>query len=96
MRHKADSGVYQKYHHNSRMNAVVQDAFLSRGTESPYLAVLNHMGLRRDENAPKAVSEEEMCVIGPSSAIRQLEPKAENLRTCHGAPLLRRVMPPAP
>ncbi len=81
MRHKANSTVYQVYYHNSRMNAVVQDAFLGRGTESPYLAVLNHMGLRRDENAPKAVSEEEMRAIGPSSAIRQLEPKAENLRT---------------
>ncbi len=39
------------------------------------------MGLRRDKNAPKAVSKEEMRAIGPSSAIRQLEPKAENLRT---------------
>ncbi|KAI0113277.1 hypothetical protein F4814DRAFT_449726 [Daldinia grandis] len=56
MRHKANSTVYQEYYNNARMNAVVQDAFqdafLGRGTQSPYLAIFNHMGLRLDENAP--------------------------------------------
>ncbi|EFZ04323.2 DUF3435 domain protein [Metarhizium robertsii] len=60
MRHKPNSTVYQNYYHNARMNAVVQDAFLSRGTNSPMLALLNHMVLSRDENAPKIVPEDMM------------------------------------
>ncbi len=81
MRYKPNSNVYQIYYHNARMNIIIQDAFLGRGVKSPYLAILNYMGLRRDENAPKVVSEEEIRTIGPSSTIRQLELEAENLRT---------------
>lgn len=62
------------------MNAVVQDAFLDRGTKSPYLAILNHMGLRLDENAPKRVSDEMMRAIGPNAAVRRLEQQMEALQ----------------
>jgi hypothetical protein len=56
------------------MNAVFQDAFLGRGTKSAYLAILNHISsLQSDENAPKAVSDEFMRLIGPDSTIRQLD-----------------------
>jgi hypothetical protein len=41
-------------------NAMAQDAGLSRGTESPYLDILNHIGLQYDENAPTGVSDETM------------------------------------
>ncbi len=54
-------------------NAIPQDAGLGRGTESPYLDILNHIGLEYDENAPMGVSDEVMCAIGPSSKIRRLE-----------------------
>ena len=50
-----------------------QDAGLGRGTESPYLDILNHLGIQFDENAPMGVSDEEMRVIGPDSTIRRLE-----------------------
>ena len=42
-----------------------QDAGLGRGTESPYLDILNHLGIQFDENAPMGVSDEEMRIIGP-------------------------------
>ncbi|KAM7224169.1 hypothetical protein V8F06_000642 [Rhypophila decipiens] len=45
----------REYYNNTRINAVVQDAFLSRSTQSPYLAIFNHIGLRLDQNAPKRV-----------------------------------------
>ncbi len=54
-------------------NAIPQDAGLGRGTESPYLDILNHIGLQYDENAPIGVSDEVMCAIGPSNNIRRLE-----------------------
>lgn len=54
------------------MNAVVQDAFLGRGTNSPFLALLNHMGLRMDENAPKLVSDDIMEIIGSNKTIDRL------------------------
>jgi hypothetical protein len=54
-------------------NAMAQDAGLGRGTESPYLDILNHIGLQYDENAPTGVSDEIMRAIGPSSAVRRLE-----------------------
>jgi hypothetical protein len=73
MRHKAGSTVYQNSYHNARMNAVVQDAFLGRGTTSPYLALLNHMGLRSDENAPKTVPHEVMEMLGPDRNVRRLQ-----------------------
>ena len=50
-----------------------QDAGLGRGTESPYLDILNHLGIQYDENAPMGVSDEEMRIIGPDSTIRRLE-----------------------
>ncbi len=51
MRHKADSGVYQKYYHNSRMNAVVQDACYGlkrRGLERPQEWARTFAGLCAD------------------------------------------------
>ncbi|KAJ2902465.1 uncharacterized protein MKZ38_000594 [Zalerion maritima] len=80
LRHKANSTIYQEAYHNSRTNAVVQDAFLGRGTQSPYLAIFNHMGLRLNENAPKGIPDEMMRTIGPSTAIRRLEQKMDELQ----------------
>ncbi|KAK3336774.1 hypothetical protein B0T19DRAFT_50768 [Cercophora scortea] len=80
LRHRPNSSVYQTAYHNAMMNAVVQDAFLDRGTKSPYLAILNHMGLRLDENAPKRVSDEMMRAIGPNAAVRRLEQQMEALQ----------------
>ena len=54
-------------------NAMSQDAGLGRGTESPYLDILNHLGFQFDENAPMGVSDEEMRIIGSDSTIRRLE-----------------------
>ena len=62
------------------MNAVVQDAFLGRGTSSPFLALLNHMGLRMDENAPKSVSDDVMEIIGSNKNIDQLANELSSLR----------------
>lgn len=39
------------------------------------------MGLRRDENAPKVVSDELMGAIGPSGDVRRLEEELEKLKT---------------
>lgn len=66
LRHKPNSTTYQSHDHNARMNAVVQDAFLGRGTNSTVLGLLNHMGLRMDEDAPKSISDNvmEMMVLG--------------------------------
>ncbi|KAK3943567.1 hypothetical protein QBC46DRAFT_420016 [Diplogelasinospora grovesii] len=50
------------------------------GTQSPYLAIFNHMGLRLDENAPKRVPDEMMRMIGPSAAVRRLEQEMEALQ----------------
>ena len=72
MRHKGGTNVYQDHYHSAMMNAVVQDAFLGRGTKSPYLAILNHMGLRSDEDAPKGVPDEVMNVFGPDRTTRSL------------------------
>ncbi|KAK0722919.1 hypothetical protein B0T26DRAFT_640837, partial [Lasiosphaeria miniovina] len=77
----ANSTVYQKYYHNAKINAVIQDAFLGRGTQTPYLAILNHIGLRLDESAPKRVPDEMMRMIGPNAAVRRLEQKLEALQT---------------
>ncbi len=71
--------MYQKYYHNRRMNAVVQDAFLGRGTKSPYLAILNHIGLVCDENAPRSVSDEFIAAVGPSQAMMDLEEELADL-----------------
>jgi hypothetical protein len=79
-RHKPNSAVYERYYHNVRMNAVPQDAFMDRGTTSPYLAVLNHLGLICDENAPTTVPDEIMQAVGPDTATRALEEEMFSLR----------------
>lgn len=50
-----------------------QDAGLGRGTESPYLDILNHLGIQCDENAPTGVSDEVMRAVGPDAKVRRLE-----------------------
>ncbi|KAI1207667.1 uncharacterized protein F4807DRAFT_173788 [Annulohypoxylon truncatum] len=72
-RHRPHSAVYQRHYANAMRNAMSQDAGLGRGTESPYLDILNHLGMQYDENAPMGVSDEEMRIIGPDSTTRQLE-----------------------
>ncbi|KAI3327466.1 hypothetical protein F4824DRAFT_484708 [Ustulina deusta] len=72
-RHRPNSAVYQRHYANAMRNAMSQDAGLGRGTESPYLDILNHLGIQYDENAPMGVSDEEMRIIGPDSTIRRLE-----------------------
>lgn len=79
-RHKHNSSTYQEYYHSAMMNAVIQDAFLGRGTKSPYLAILNYMGLHCDENAPKTVPDDVMDLIGPSGTVRSLEQDLEQIR----------------
>jgi hypothetical protein len=90
MRHKGGTNVYQDHYHNSMMNAVVQDAFFGRGTKYPYLAILNHMGIRSDEDAPKAVPPEIMEIVGPDRTVRRLEREMgeleSTLRERHGRP----------
>ncbi|RYO82366.1 hypothetical protein DL766_004754 [Monosporascus sp. MC13-8B] len=80
LRHRPNGTIYQEAYHNANCNAVVQDAFLGRGTATPYLSIFNHMGLRRDENAPKVVSDELMCAIGPSSDVRRLEEEVKKMK----------------
>ncbi|KAJ2906919.1 hypothetical protein MKZ38_009782 [Zalerion maritima] len=79
-RHQPNSAVYKRYYHNNNINAVFQDAFLGRGTASPYLTILNHLGLICDENAPTAVPDELMRAIGPDAATRKLEERMSALR----------------
>ncbi|KAK5629542.1 hypothetical protein RRF57_005257 [Xylaria bambusicola] len=55
------------------MNTVIQDAFLGRATEFPYLNILNHIGLQYDENALTEVPDEFMRAVGPDNTVRQLE-----------------------
>ena len=50
-----------------------QDAGLGRGTASPYLDILNHIGIQYDENAPTGVSDEVMRAIGPDGTVRRLQ-----------------------
>ncbi|KAJ2903748.1 hypothetical protein MKZ38_009400 [Zalerion maritima] len=79
-RHKPNSTIYERYYHNVRMNAVPQDAFMERGTTSPYLAVLNHLGVICDENAPTNVPDELMQAIGPDITTRRLEEEMSSLQ----------------
>ncbi len=58
---------------------MAQDTGLGRGTESPYLDILNHLGIIFDENTPIWVSNEQMRIIGPDSSIRRLEREWEAL-----------------
>ncbi|KAK3936536.1 hypothetical protein QBC46DRAFT_411986 [Diplogelasinospora grovesii] len=76
-RHRPKSSVYQRYYRSAHMNAVVQDAFLGHGTESPYLVLLNHIGLQYDENALTEVSDrgsaEVLAHMLPPRASREKE-----------------------
>lgn len=84
-RHRPNSTVYHRHYANARINAISQDAGLGRGTESPYLDILNHIGLEYDENAPTGVSDEVMRAIGPDSRIRRLEREWADLQTALAA-----------
>ncbi|OAA36114.1 FluG domain-containing protein [Beauveria brongniartii RCEF 3172] len=68
------------HYHSALMNAVVQDAFLGRGTHSPMLTILNQMGLFCDEDAPQFVPDQLMDEIGPSRAVDRLEQEIERMR----------------
>ncbi|KAJ2893428.1 hypothetical protein MKZ38_008686 [Zalerion maritima] len=72
-RHRPNSAVYQRHYANAIRNALVQDAGLGRGTELPYLDILNYMGIQYDENAPTGVFDKTMCAIGPDARVRELE-----------------------
>jgi hypothetical protein len=63
------------------MRAIPQDAFLGRGTHSPLIDILNHIGLRYDENAPSEVTDEMMRLVGPDSTVLQLEEQLSALQT---------------
>lgn len=80
LRHRPQSSIYADAYHNARVNAVVQDAFLGRGTNSPYLAIMNHMGLRCDSAAPTTVPDELIQIIGPSPRIRRLQTELDEMR----------------
>ncbi|KAF2179593.1 hypothetical protein K469DRAFT_533213, partial [Zopfia rhizophila CBS 207.26] len=71
--HRPNSAVCQRHYANAMRNAMSQDAGLGRSTESPYLDILNHLGIQYDKNAPMGVSDEEMGIIGPDSTILRLE-----------------------
>ncbi|KAH7016021.1 uncharacterized protein B0I36DRAFT_377759 [Microdochium trichocladiopsis] len=79
-RHK-DDGTFQDFYNNSRTNVVTQDAFLGRGTRSPYLAIFNQLGLQIDEEAPTTVTDEMMRFIGPGTKVSRLDEKVATLRT---------------
>jgi len=72
-RHKPNSAVFQRFYNNAKRDASAQNAGLGRGTHSPYLDVLSHIGVQYDENAPMGVSDEMMHAIGPDSTVRRLE-----------------------
>lgn len=63
------------------MNAVPQDAFLGRGTTSPYLTILHYLGFICDENAPTSVPDEFMDAMGPNAKISELEEEMSLLRS---------------
>ncbi|KAL2168761.1 hypothetical protein VTG60DRAFT_6870 [Thermothelomyces hinnuleus] len=62
-------------------DAIAQDPGLGCGTESPSLGILNHIGLKYDENAPNGVSDEGMLAIGPDSEIRRVQKELSELET---------------
>ncbi|KAI8723207.1 hypothetical protein NCS52_00176100 [Fusarium sp. LHS14.1] len=80
LRHRTNNTIYQEAYHNTDCNSVVEDVFPGRGTATPCLAIFNHMGLCRDENAPKVVSDDLTCDIGPSSDVRRLEEKVKKMK----------------
>ena len=55
------------------MNAVFQDAFLSRDTASVYLTIINHISLIYNDTVPIALHNEIMKAIGLDAATRELE-----------------------
>ncbi|KAH7010785.1 uncharacterized protein B0I36DRAFT_356404 [Microdochium trichocladiopsis] len=59
----------------------IDDAFLGRGTKSPYLAIFNQLGLQIDEDAPTVVTDEMMRFLGPGIKILRLDDKVATLRT---------------
>ena len=63
------------------MRAISQDAFLGRGAHSPLIDILNHIGLRYDENAPSEATDEMMRLVGPDSTILRLEEQLSALQT---------------
>ena len=54
------------------MKAVLQDAFMERGTTSPYVSILTNLGLICDENAPTTVPDEVMDEV-PDARVSKLE-----------------------
>lgn len=60
---------------------MVQDAFLGHGTKSPYLAILNHIGVRSDEDASKVVPPEVIEMVGPDSTVRRLQRELDDLES---------------
>lgn len=60
------------------MNAVFQDAFLGRGTESPYIAIFNYM-IQFDENVPKKLPKEVSDTLIPGRRLRQLNEEVAGL-----------------
>ena len=63
------------------MSAVPQDAFMERGTTSPYLTILHYLGLICDENVPTSVPDEVIDAIGLNTKIRELEEVMSLLRS---------------
>ncbi|KIH94252.1 hypothetical protein SPBR_09199 [Sporothrix brasiliensis 5110] len=68
-----NDGTFQSYYNNAKITVVTQNAYLGRETDSAYLDVFNHIGLRCDENAPTSVSDELMDGLEPTDEIRHLE-----------------------
>ncbi|KAJ2906068.1 hypothetical protein MKZ38_003105 [Zalerion maritima] len=73
-RHKPNSTVYETFYQNIGMNAVPQDAFMERGTSSPYPSILNYLGLFCDENAPTQVPDEDRLASKYGRASRATGP----------------------
>ncbi|AEO61183.1 hypothetical protein MYCTH_90577 [Thermothelomyces thermophilus ATCC 42464] len=73
--------VFQWHYQNAMKDAIAQDAGLGCGTEPPCLDVLNHTGLKYNENAPNGVSDEVMLAIGLESEIRRVRKELSVLET---------------
>jgi hypothetical protein len=59
--------VYETSYVGQGMRAITQDIFLGRGAHSPLIDILNHIGLRYDENAPLEAIDEMIGLVGPDS-----------------------------
>lgn len=73
--------MYETSYVGQGMRAITQDAFLGRGAHSPLIDILNHIGLRYDENAPSEVTDEMMRLVGPDDTILRLEEELSALQT---------------